>query len=499
MRATSLPATLRPALGPVSVAIVAGLLLAPFAAIDPARGVTFSNAPFSDEAWNLIGARNLVLFGHPSTDEWRTWLLTIPFTAIQTAALTVFGLDLVVARLVVIATVALTGAVIAAGLGPAIGSLRAWIAGVAYVTSALVLYYGRLAFLEPMVGAFLAIGVVSVVPAGRGRALQWGVVGGLALALAVMTKAVAVAASGAIVAVVALAAFRHAWARRWTLGALLSAGVVAMAWGGLVLWPRREEVATVVGVIYPPFGFPRDLAELVRQLGVFPLEDGVLPLTAPLLVLAILGIARTARRARAERIARRIGDPPVEASVEAPPGWWILPVAAFAALAVSVLLMGIVTYQPNRYAVAFLPLAAIVGGWALPDRLTVPDRSTRAVAGLIVLAISVQGVVLQAYWVRHGGDELARIQPAAAAIPPGASVAGQYAPLVAFREPVRAIVPFETVNDGDLYELGVRYVIWTDGGPAWTALHPEAWAARRTLGCMTWGIGVVRSCLYALP
>ena len=495
MRATSLPAAVRPALGPASVAIVAGLLLAPFAAIDPVRGVTFSNAPFSDEAWNLIGARNLVLFGHPSTDEWRTWLLTIPFTAIQAAAFAVFGLDLVVARLVVIATVALTGAVITGALGSAIGPVRAWIAGVAYVTSALVLYYGRLAFLEPIVGAFLAVGVVSVVPARRGRALHWGVVGGLALALAVMTKAVAVAAAGAIVVVVALAAFGHAWARRWTLGALLSSGVVAMAWGGLVLWPRREEVAAVVGVIYPPFAFPRDLAELVRQLGVFPLEDGILPLTLPLLLLAILGIARTARRAGAERIARRLGAAPAETL----PGWWIAPVAAFVALAVSVLLMGIVTYQPNRYVVAFLPLAAIVGGWALPDRLTLPDRSTRAVAGLLVLAISAQGVLLQAYWVRHGGDELARIQAAAEAIPPGAAVAGQYAPLVALREPVRAIVPFETVNDGDLYELGVRYVIWTDGGPDWAALHPGAWAARRTLGCMTWGIGVVRSCLYALP
>ncbi|MES1239464.1 MAG: hypothetical protein ABUL57_01240, partial [Chloroflexota bacterium] len=65
--------------------------------------------------------------------------------------------------------------------------------------------------------------------------------------------------------------------------------------------------------------------------------------------------------------------------------------------------------------------------------------------------------------------------------------------------PVVTIVPFETVNDGDLYAKGVRYLAWTDDGPSWMADHPAAWAGRTVIACMTWSKVPTHICLYALP
>jgi hypothetical protein len=74
-----------------------------------------------------------------------------------------------------------------------------------------------------------------------------------------------------------------------------------------------------------------------------------------------------------------------------------------------------------------------------------------------------------------------------------------YAPLVAMEVPVMTVVPFETVNTGDHYAEGARYMVWGDEPPAWAPLHPEAWAARRAIECMTWTKDSHRVCLYELP
>ena len=60
-------------------------------------------------------------------------------------------------------------------------------------------------------------------------------------------------------------------------------------------------------------------------------------------------------------------------------------------------------------------------------------------------------------------------------------------------------MPFETVNDGDQYALGARYLVWIDTPPPWMSAHPDAWAARRTIDCFDWGKPNQRSCLYELP
>ena len=54
---------------PVTAAVAVFLLLAAFVSADPVVGVTASRGPFTDEAWNVVNARNLVLLGRWSTDN----------------------------------------------------------------------------------------------------------------------------------------------------------------------------------------------------------------------------------------------------------------------------------------------------------------------------------------------------------------------------------------------------------------------------------------------
>lgn len=477
-------------IGPLSVALLALLLLVPFAGLDAVRGVTFSNAPFSDEAWNLMGARNLVLFGHPSTDAWATWLMAIPFTGIEAAAFALFGVKLVVARLVIIAAVALTGAGITAALGGVVGVRPAWLAGIAYVTSALILFYGRLAFLEPLVGLFLAAGVLSLAAAARAAPLRWGVVGGVALAFAVMTKGLALPSAAAVVLVVLALAWRAPWARRWLGGAVPVAALIATGWIVLVLLPNEQAVHAVLTVIYPSFNLPTRPGEALERLGDLPFTDDALVLAGPLLLLAAIGTIRLVRSVRRDGVT----------------GATAAGLAGLAALLAGILALGLVEYQPNRYVVAFLPMAAIVAAWALPATEIKEWRGrARAVPRwalpiLAAILVASPGVVAQAGWMRSAGHEVARIQAVAlAALRPGATIAGQYAPLVALGARVRTVVPFGSVNGGDLYAEGARYVAWLEEGPEWVVRHPEAWAARRTIACMTWGKIPQQTCIYELP
>ncbi len=467
----------------LSVAALPCLLLAPFVELDPVRGVTFSNAPFSDEAWNLIGARSMALFGHPPTDEWQTWLLTLPFTALQAVAFSLFGVELSVARLVIVAAVAVTGGIITWALTPVVGMRNAWLAGVAYVTSGLVLYYGRLAFLEPLVGTFLAVGVLSVVPASRSAALRWGALGGAALALAVMTKAHALAALLAIMVVVGLAAVSMPWARRWLAGAVGTGSGLAAVWSAAILWPHFDDAMMVVTEIYPQYQWPTGFTTLFRNVTRFPFADGVLWLAWPLLAIAFVGALRIAWC-----FGRDAWNPD-----------HVAPAAAALGVVAGLGLMSVVDYQPNRYVVAFLPLAAITGAWALPRGRLLRSWRWPTIA-LATLLIAGQGIVLHVGWLRQGGTEVASIQAAASRhIGSNATVVGHYAPLIALGIPVQAIVPFgDTINERDWYVSGARYAV-LPGGRNWVAADPEAWAARKELYCITWSKNAERVCLYELP
>src|SRR5438552_779203 len=73
----------------------------------------------------------------------------------------------------------------------------------AYGLSTLVLFYGRLAFLEPVTAMFLTGGVLCVTQSQGPRPRWWGAAAGTCFALAVGTKLTALVAVPAVLVVVA--------------------------------------------------------------------------------------------------------------------------------------------------------------------------------------------------------------------------------------------------------------------------------------------------------
>jgi hypothetical protein len=67
----------------IGLAIAVMAILLRFVAVDPTTGVTGSDSPFTDEAWNVVNARNLVLLGTWSTDQFNLHLVNGPFSLLE--------------------------------------------------------------------------------------------------------------------------------------------------------------------------------------------------------------------------------------------------------------------------------------------------------------------------------------------------------------------------------------------------------------------------------
>lgn len=213
-------------------------LLAVFVLRDPAGRVTASNAPYSDEAWDLINPRNFVLFGTFSTDDWNLHLVNVPYSIIQAAVFTVAGVGMAQGRLLSIVAVALTMAALGWGLRRPLGQGAAILAALAYGTSTLVLYYGRLAFLEPLVALFLTVGGLLALRADGPRSGRWGLAAGLALALAIGTKPSAAFATAGLLVGLGLVRGRSPAVRRWIGGAVVAIGLAGLVWIVLIGLPN---------------------------------------------------------------------------------------------------------------------------------------------------------------------------------------------------------------------------------------------------------------------
>ncbi len=134
------------------------VLLAAFVSADPAGNVTFSSSPFSDEGFNLVNARNLVQLGRWDTDQWNLYLVNLPYSLLAAASFRILGVGIDSARLVSIVCVSATAGALACGLRRSLGTAWAAFGGVAFATSGLVLFYGRLAYVEDLVVLGLALG-----------------------------------------------------------------------------------------------------------------------------------------------------------------------------------------------------------------------------------------------------------------------------------------------------------------------------------------------------
>jgi 4-amino-4-deoxy-L-arabinose transferase-like glycosyltransferase len=494
---------------PLLIAVAFFVLLAAFAGVDPARGVTASTSPFTDEGWNVLNARNLVLFGRWSTDAWAMHIVNFPFSALQAAWLALAGVGIVPARLLVIAMGAIALAALGTGLRRPLGGSGAAVATAALAGSALFLYYGRLAYLEPLVTLWLILALLALT---RERpSLAAGLVAGLAVALAVATKASAAAAGGGMLAGLAVAGWPDPRVRRALAGAVIAALVVALIWLVVFALPQPTVLATDLR-IWAPEPLPRSLQQLVARITAYPTRsDGGIPLALPLLLAGAAGLVVVLlRHASLDERQRRVAAACV--------GWFVAGMA--------VLL--IVPYRPNRYLVPLLPpLAVLTGlgfdvaaGWLArrsrggvsapradaPDGAAGPGRRRAdavsvALAGVLALVLVLPGLALDAGWMTATPSTLPAVQARIAAlVPAGAAVQGDLAPVLAMRARAQTIVsrPATDVNAGDLYAgNGVRWVFTTGAAPAWAPLHPAAWAARVRVLCLSWGPG--ETCLYRLP
>ncbi len=453
------------------VVVLLGLQLA----ADPATGVSFSNGPFTDEGFSVLGARNQALLGQFATDDWQLWVAQLPFNVVVAAVFEIFGVGIIQARLVSLvctvgAVVLLTGFMVR-HFGRAAGLMT----GIGLATSSLLLYYGRLAMLEPMETLFLVLGfVVLLAPrplwhlASRGQ----GALGGAALALAIGTKpSAAIEAVGILLAVLVAVRPMHDGVRRF-LGAAGAIVVAGVAWLGIVAL-QTASLAEITAV-WPQQALPGSLGEaLGRMAGYLRASDGAIPRAAPLLVAGALG-------AILALVAWRRLDAPRRAIVVAAAAWF----------AIGMLALLLVPYRPNRYVVPLLPPLAVLAGIGMHVMAPMLRRWAVPVALALALVLAFGGVRNVVRWTAAATYRLPQIQERVAAAV-GDSGAAQGSVTFGMRIPAPMIIVHPGINQGDLYVTHhVRWLLVNrDTVPTWASQHPAAWDAREILFCEPWPSG----------
>lgn len=479
----------------VSVAVTIGIGALLIAAItrDPAAGVTWSGSPFSDEGFNALNARNLVLLGRWSTDGWNLYLVNLPFSVALAAVFQAFGTGIVQARAATIAMVVLTVGLLAVGLRRPFGPWPAIIAAVAYGTSTLVLYYGRLVYLEDLVVLGLVAGTLTLVRSDR-RPVAWGVLGGSAFAIAIGTKpSAAFAVLGLLLSVALAEGLVSSPARRWLASAALTVAAFGVAWVVLIWLPQRDAVVADLR-IWAPITWPHDLAAAAARITAYvegPDGDGAILASLPLLVLALVGFV-----ASASALGRAL-RPDQRRLIAAAMGWFVA----------GMLVLLVASYRPNRYVIPLLPALTILGaaGIALVGRALARRLPARALAagGLVLAgAVAAPGLAAHLSWVSGTGSTLPASQAELASlVPPGATVVGEDAPTLLMPTPVVTIVARRGVagNSGDLYSsAGVRWYLVPQGAaPAIVTVPARVWAVRHEVACVPWAARSV--CLYEVP
>jgi 4-amino-4-deoxy-L-arabinose transferase-like glycosyltransferase len=450
-------------------------------------------SPFTDEAWNVVNARNLTLLGTWSTDEFNLHLVNGPFSLLQAGIFSILGVGIVQARVLSVLSVGLTILLLASGLRRALGRDPALIAAASFGTCLLVLYYGRLAYTENLVMLAMTAGVLLVgrVEVGRNSG-RWGAVAGVLFGLAIATKAIAgFGVVGAMVAVAIVEGRRSAAVRRWLVGGVIGMAVVGATWLVVVFLPFRDAVIVDLN-IWPHQVAPTSLGELLRRIAAYAFRsDGALPALGPIAAGAGLGVAATA-------LGWRTLSPTARLFAIAAIGWIVVHLA--------VLLVA--SYRPNRYLLPLLPAAAIlvgVGATVVRDRLrhrtSARRRLAEAVAAVAIAALVLPGLISFAGWMTRATYLLEPMQDAVAGIlPPGDTIWGGFAPLVAMKAEVTTIVPWPPApaNVGESYTS--RPVHWVASGnhdPPWIVPDSAGWAARRERICLPWGD--IQVCVFELP
>jgi hypothetical protein len=470
-------------------------ILAAFVAADPDRvtRITDSVSPFTDEAFNVVNARNVVQLGTWSTDEWNLYLVNLPFSLFEAAAFWLMGAGIVQARLAMILCTSLTAGAIVWGLRGVVDRIWAVFAGLAFAFSGLILFYGRLAFLEDFVVLGLSLGTL-VLARNGGLSLRGGAVSGVCYALAIGAKPNALFAITGILATVAVVwALHDLRARRWLLACAAVIGLAGVFWLLAIWLPNRSAVATDLK-IWAQFQWslsPLDMLNSVRAYLTGKSDHLFSFLLLPLLVMGVAGLLAIVPLRR--RLSEAQGR---------------LAAAAFGWSAFGFGILMLASYRPNRYVVPLVPALAILAaiglhlfaGW-LRERLAgrggapaarAPRLATAAMAALAIVIAVGPGLAWYGTWAHRARYDLVAIQNQyAQAVPAGQIVAGDNAALFFMTSKARTFI-LDQANNGDIYAQGTRYYLMTinPATPDYLATPngvPEAvWAARERVMCSAW-------------
>jgi 4-amino-4-deoxy-L-arabinose transferase-like glycosyltransferase len=447
--------TRRQVLAGLLLAVIVLWLLAPFAGVDPPVGLTASNAPWTDEGFNLANARERVLAGEFATGDVDRSLTNGAYSALAAAMFTVTGPSLAAGRALSMAAVAVAVLLFALGLARPLGRPAALLAAAALGGANLMLEHGRLALVEATVVALLAGAFALATRAAWRPSAAAGAGLGLLVAAAVSVKANALLPGLAMLAVVLVAAVarrdRAALAMGLAgLGTLVLAGA---AWLVAVALPNWERFRTALR-IWPTVHYLDSPVAVAGRLGRYLADsDQALARSLPLLLAAALGLAALARRwSRLDPAAR---DALVMAAL-----WGI---GLWLAVAVG-------DYQPggyiapNRYVVPALPGLAALAGFGLADLAALAGRSRAALVGVALgLAVAAPGVVVYLDGALDSGREREQGQRTLAAMLPGdAVVYGAYAPTLLFDTRLATLTPWPAADANvrdPVGRLGVTHLL----------------------------------------
>jgi 4-amino-4-deoxy-L-arabinose transferase-like glycosyltransferase len=483
-------------------------LLAPFAGVDPPRRLTVSNAPWTDEGFNLANARERALSGQFATGDVDRSLTNGVYSVLAAATFAVTGPSLAAGR--ALSMVAVAGAVLllALGLVRPLGRPAALLAAAALGGANLMLEHGRLALVEATVVVLLTGAFVLATRAAWRPSATAGAGVGLLVAAAVSVKANALLPGLVLLGVVLVAAARRrdrpALAMGLTgLATLLLAGA---AWLVAVALPNWERFRTALR-IWPTVEYLGTPVAVAGRVGRYLANsDQALGRSLPLLVAAALGLAALARRwPRLEPAAR---DALVMAGLWGA-GLWL-------AVAVGDYLPGHYT-APNRYVVPALPGLAVLAGFGLADLAALAvggaerDPGNRGRAGraaglaavVLGVAVALPGVLQYLDGARASGRLREQGQRAlAASLPSDAVVFGAYAPTLLFDTRLTTLTPWPTADANvrdPVGRFGVTHVLvgTGPGDPTATVAGLTARPTRPRLARIPWGNGELY--LYGPP
>jgi hypothetical protein len=439
----------------LALALLVLALLAPFARSDPPEHLTASNAPWTDEGFNLANARQRVLLGEFAVGDVDRSLTNGVYSAIGALVFAVAEPHLAVGRAISMVAVALAVLLLAVGLAEPLGTGPALLAAAALAGSDLILEYGRLALVEPTVVALLtgAFVLAALAPWRPSPAAGAGL--GLLLAAAVSAKATATVPALAMLALVTGAALARRDRRALVMGLVATGAALAAAaaWLLAVALPNQERLR--IGLrIWPEvdyLGAPWTLAaRLGRYLGQG--SDGAVWRSLSLLVAATLGLVALAWRWRS--LARPARDTLVLAALWGVGQWASIGAADYPPSHYT---------APNRYMVAALPGLAVLAGFGLATLAGLPRSGRVPVVAALTAALVAPGVAkFLSEAVSSGGERERDQRVLAAALPRHASVFGAYAPTLLFDTRAELVTPWPSAGanvDHPISRFGITNVL----------------------------------------